>query len=599
MKTFAIRSRLARCQAAVVLTVLSCCVGVASAAEIPWRTKMFRYNAVENMKLRDFLKEFGASQWLTVAVDDKIEGVVRGNFELAPQAVLPTLATIHGLVWYYDGSILYVSPATDASSKVLNLQHTSVETLQRALNRLSITDRRYPIVIDREANTAIVSGPRRYVELVTEAAASVDRNDSRHTNTEVRVFPLKFAWAADYRFSQNGKETVLPGVASTLRSLYAGSGRARDSAAANSNRRARLPTARLKGLDIDVPTLGGAGGLAGLAGLGDEGDISSPLGGSSDTPRFQADGRMNAVLIRDLPERMGRYTELIRALDVRPGVVEIEVTIMDVSSDSIDELGIDWRLHNRRIDAQTGRGGGPSPNFGSALNETSPPNDVTPRGALLTALGGNAGRYLIARVRALTESGRANFVARPKILTLDNVEATLENQREFFVRVAGNQDVGLFNVLAGTSLRVTPLIVNDSPNRGVKLAIRIEDGDVSDLTVDNIPVVQRRAIGTQAFVNEGESLLIAGYTTQSDSTGTTGVPGLSSVPVIGALFRTTEKTRMRTERLYMLTPRLVPLDGAATNPRDIAPPRVPSDLLPKSAEPPKAPAAVQPPQERR
>jgi type III secretion protein C len=552
-----------------LIAVASACALSAAchAAEPPWRTSVYRYNAIESIPLKDFLREFAASQSLTAVIDDKVEGTVRGKFEMPPANLMATMSSMHGLIWYYDGSLLHIQPASDATSQVVRLAHSRMDSLQKTLVKLNIADKRYPLVYDREENTAIVSGPKRYVELVQNAARSIDQNELARGTTDVRVFPLRYAWAADYRVGQGDSQVTVPGVATTLRNLFAknrsGSG---SSAAFDSSRKRTM--VKLKGTDVRVPLLPELGdGQGGPQDGGGDG----PFGTVLSTPQFEPDSRMNAVLVRDSPERMARYAELIKSLDVKAGLVEIEVTIMDVSTDFVESLGVDWRFSNGRVDLQTGRGGGPSPNFGTAVNPLSPPNDVVPRGALLTALGGNVGRFLVARVRALAEDGKANFIARPKIMTLDNVEALLENKSEFFVRVAGNQDVGLFNVVAGTALRVTPLIVDDASQRGVKLAIKIDDGDISDVLVDQIPVVRRRTIGTQAFVNEGESLLIAGYSVESDSQGDVGVPGLSKIPVLGYLFKSSEKKRNKVERLYMLTPRIVTAAGSALTGRDSAP----------------------------
>jgi type III secretion protein C len=168
-------------------------------------------------------------------------------------------------------------------------------------------------------------------------------------------------------------------------------------------------------------------------------------------------------------------------------------------------------------------------------------------------------RYLLARVSALATEGKARFVANPKVMTLDNVEALLENVNTVHVPVQGVQAVDLFDVSAGTSLRVTPLIVQEGELRRFKLAVQIDDGNfIGAPTPGNpVPQLRRSSIGTQAFINEGESLLIAGYTIEGESEREVGVPGLSKIPALGRLFKHTEKTRSRTERLFMLTPRLV------------------------------------------
>jgi type III secretion protein C len=137
----------------------------------------------------------------------------------------------------------------------------------------------------------------------------------------------------------------------------------------------------------------------------------------------------------------------------------------------------------------------------------------------------------------------------------------VENLNNFFVRVAGNLDVDLFNVSAGTSLRVTPLIVPEGNQTLIKMAIKIEDGTVTSQQVDSIPVVRRTNIGTQAFIANGESLLIAGFSQTSESSSQAAVPGVSQVPVFGRLFRYEETKKQRVERMFLLTPRVVPLPG--------------------------------------
>jgi type III secretion protein C len=126
------------------------------------------------------------------------------------------------------------------------------------------------------------------------------------------------------------------------------------------------------------------------------------------------------------------------------------------------------------------------------------------------------------------------------------------------VRVQGFQDAGLFSITSGTAVRVTPLIVDESAGRSVMLTIAIEDGSLSTTqAVDQIPVILRRAVNTQALMQDGTSLLLAGFTSEETINAVTGVPVLGDLPVLGALFRHTEKKRANMERFYMLTPRLV------------------------------------------
>ena len=528
--------------------------GPAKTAELQWRGRPFQIVANEK-PLPDFLRELAASQGTTAVIDGKVGGTISGKFNGSALSILNSVCATNGLTWYYDGAFLFVDPASDARNEVLPIASGNARGIAETLARLKISDNRYPLSISEREGSVYVSGPKRYVEMVRQAVKLVDQRAALADGAEIRLFPLKYAWAADFRINRSGKETVIPGVANVLRSLYGkgGPNGSSDGRTANSpfsvgpSRQLRLRTGEtINAPKVEIPTAGG----------GEEGGL--PSFGSGDLPQFQADSRMNAVLVRDTPDRMRQYEKLIESMDVRPRLIEVEVTIMDISTDTLDSLGVDWRWHGRHGDLQTGRGDRPPLTWNGATTEGGTTGSTTPLGMVFTAaIGHDIRNYLLARVSALAEKGDANFVARPKVMTLDNTEAVLENLSEFYVRVDGFQDAGLFSVTAGTSVRVTPLIIDEKTARGVMMSIDIVDGDLSSQAVDSIPIVRRRTVNTQALVDEGTSLLIAGYSSEEKSNATSGVPVLSSIPILGNLFKYSEKKRVNMERFYLLTPRLV------------------------------------------
>lgn len=558
---------------------------IAGAAEIHWRTTEFNYVA-QNKPLKEFIREFAGDQGLNVVIAQDVEGTVNGKFNLTPQSMLDLLATSFGVTWYYDGNVLYVSSASDLSSQVLPLGAIGADQLQAALGRLNIIERRYPISYDRAHNTARVAGPKRYVELVRQTVTALNESSdtvdagSGSAHSEIRVFPLRYAWAADFTYSADGQEHMLPGVVSVLRELYAPTQTAGRVSSARQNKLDRL---RGMGYFRDDQVAGPAPDR--LTPVAPRQDYATDASGAAvepvvqadnRLPQFQADGRMNAVIVRDTPERMAFYEAVIRSLDVRPGLVEIEARIIDVSSDSIDSLGVSWSGQSGsaalRISQAPPGGFNNANSTGTSTGATTllpnintqgltapliiPPASL-PTGGLLTTVLGDSGHYLMARINALSEDGKASVVSAPKVLTLDNVEAVLENLSTFYVPVAGNLDVGLYNVSAGVSLRVTPLIVTEGGRTEIKLAVRVEDGGLTQQSVSNLPVVQRSTITTQAFIREGESLLIGGFKNEVHNDTQVGVPGLSSIPVLGNLFKHHQKEVSHMDRLFMVTPRVI------------------------------------------
>ncbi|RQP21316.1 type III secretion system outer membrane ring subunit SctC [Piscinibacter terrae] len=544
-----------------LIVALACFAAHANAGEPRWKDEMFVY-AAKGKNLKEFLREFGASQGLMVVVAKEVDGTVNGKFNLLPGSLMELLSASFGFIWHAEGNVVYVTPASDVRSDVVHMSNTGVGRLRQALEQLNIPDRRFPILYDARQNSAIVSGPSRYVELVMQTAKAVDQNLNIGTGSEVRVFPLRYAWAADTSFKHGNREERIPGVATVLSQLYGNDTGVQLPAARPA--RAGTPADALRALGL-VGTATSAVGKGRLALDAPPPEAAAPRGSEGGLPQFRADGRMNAVIVRDVPERMRAHEAAIKALDVKAGLVEIEVRIIEVNVDAAESLGINWRFRDQRNDYQVGSGNLPTLSWGTALADGAPqvgPNGnntgASPAAGVLTTVLGDAGKFLIARVSALAQDGRANMLSSPKLLTLDNVEAVIENLDTFFVRVAGNLEVNLFDVSVGTSLRVTPLIVSESGERQqVKLAVRIEDGALTGQTVDQVPVVRRSAITTQSFIADGQSLLIAGYTQESDSAGQTGVPGLSSIPVAGWLFKSSSKTRKRVERLYLLTPKVV------------------------------------------
>lgn len=83
----------------------------ALAGDVQWRKEKFSYSA-NGKNLKEFLREFGASQGLTVVVSKEVEGTVNGKFNLAPESMIELMASSFGFIWYAEGNVLYVTPAT-------------------------------------------------------------------------------------------------------------------------------------------------------------------------------------------------------------------------------------------------------------------------------------------------------------------------------------------------------------------------------------------------------------------------------------------------------------------------------------------------------
>lgn len=580
--------------ALLAATLLAGVFDAADAAPVPWRSSMVHLQ-VEGKDLKDVLKDFAASQGIAASIAGNVQGTVSGRFDLPPKRFIDALAATFGFVWLYDGSVLSITSSNDVTRRVFYLDHASSSTLRSTLRRIGIEDERFPVAYDENARVAMVSGPPQYVQTIAEIAQRLDATARRSTSIgpEVRVFKLKNAWAADRDVRIDGNKVTLPGVATVLGNLYqtkAGGGGSPRNAIPNTQRMPAmndvsgtkygdgtnvvmppLPPSlvgkrMLDYIDLGNPPLpdNGPGGAPGSeATLADD---SAGRGNGSSLPVIQADPATNSVLIRDIPDRLDQYDSLIRSLDIRPQLIEIRAHIIDIDSNLLRQIGVDWRAHSGHVDLQTSNGlmaqngyenGRINPLFGTTTLAGNTIVHATPAGAAISAVVGDAGRYLMARVSALQSTSKVRVEASPLIATLDNVEAVIDNTKRFHARVSGYASTDLYSISAGVSLRVLPMVVRDGDTTRIKLSVHIEDGQFTGEQVDNLPVITNSQINTQAIVRLGESLLIAGYSTDKTSNGMTSVPLLSKIPVLGALFRYQSDSQEHMERVFLLSPRIL------------------------------------------
>lgn len=586
---------IARCARAALATALL--VGAATAAvagPMPNAARQISITAREQ-PIAAFLQDLFAAVDLPVIVAPAVTGTVNGTFRGAADKVLRDVARVYNLVPYFDGAVMHIAPAAEIVPRTFAVSPALSARTLREVAELNLADERNSLRRSADGNLIAV-GTRRFVEQVDELVRAAQVQQQTPSTppgaADFRVFYLRYAWANDVTTTVGGRQVTLPGVASTLRSLVGAGGGGIGREVLFKPVQPSLKGQGLAGQGV-TPQKTSTTAASGEGARNAAVDtlvtaLQRTAQPSDDRPaattapeghqiRIEADQRLNAVIVRDLAERLPRYEQLIAALDVEPQSLEIEAQIIDVNTDKARELGVNWRWSN---DGRTGSFSGGVPTVGP--------------GGIASVVLGSAGQFL-ASIRALQSEGAARVVSSPQVVTLSNVEAVFDNSSTFFVRVAGREQVDLFNVSAGTLLRVTPHVFRDRDATRIKLLVNVEDGNLTGRQVDQIPVVERSTINTQALIAEGESLLIGGMVRETTATGEDKIPGLGDVPVVGNLFKTKTSSATRVERMFLITPRLAgtrttPPAAAPAAQRVAQPPAAPSSNTPAVAQGP-APAA--------
>lgn len=522
-------------------------------------TQPFTHYA-DGSDVKAVLSSFARAEGFFLDVDPAVEGTVSGRFtRVAPEAFLSAMGEAYGLGWYVLGDVLYVYRLADVRQEFLTIPKGSSADMLASLARSGFVARELPVRSNERGDVLVFRGPPRYVDAIRAAADAHLALQSE--KIVMRVFPIKHAWADDITLDSMDRSVTVPGVATILRGMVMGqtvSGRT------VSDRRS--PTSV-----PSVPALGNAG----VSRQGEyrereaakaQASVENPV--ESGTVSIMADPRVNAVLVSDALYRMPYYEEVIRALDKPVELVEIHAAIVDVDANASRELGVD--LSGRGGSGGNWQGGGSLGGGGSGDGPSVPVSGTG--GALISTIYTHGTDYFMARINALEEENAARMLGRPSVLTIDNVEAVLENTTSYYIPLRGTEAVDLYKVDSGTVLRVTPHVIRENGRTTIKLAVNVQDDqndssggyqsiggeDAGEITVN--PIKQTR-INTQAMVAAGQSLLIGGYYYEQASATESGVPVLKDIPVLGRLFQTSSKSGRQMERLILITPRLVTADG--------------------------------------
>lgn len=527
--------------------------------------------------LEEFFESFLADQGVSVTISEAVAEetrTLRGERSGTPLEIFRSLLNTNQLVAYHDGRTIHIYKENEVGRRFLAVDEERMDAAQRAI---------VDIAGSGDVNTVSVVEPgllrvTGVPEFLEEAAGLTQAFGQRGEEEEMvfRFFELDYAWADDREFQAANRTMVIPGVATVLRQLISGTASGAPRGTVENSRRSE--SLRGEGL-ARYGESGGGDAQAALAQIsqaeqrgGADGDgsddtasdrsIASAMARSGGPTIVPAPGGQG-VIVKDSADRMPMYAQLIDALDEEPLVLEIEATIISINVDRLQELGIEWRSADGDGDTEgLFAEEGTKADFINTLAQ----DDVAALGQLpgfqLGAILSEDGRF-IARINALEDDGAARIVSRPTVVTLNGLEAAVESSEQVFVPVEGAFEVDLFDVFAGTVLRVTPHVNESTDPAQIRMFINVSDGSVETSLVEGDgdgqrqPRVIRNAVTTQAMIRNGQSLLLGGLTEEQAQTSETKVPVLGDIPVLGALFRSRSQTQQRTERLFLLRPRLV------------------------------------------
>jgi type IV pilus assembly protein PilQ len=297
-----------------------------------------------------------------------------------------------------------------------------------------------------------------------------------------------------------------------------------------------------------------------------------------------ADTATNSLIITESRTNLPAIMDFARGLDIRPPQIAIQAKIIFVDRTDVEQLGFRYDL---------GTGG---QFYNKIVQRPNPEEDFKPYlpGVNIVDLGGNAisaignadalvlssaldltysialgGFSLTSFLSALERIDLTDVQTEPVITTKDNKRASLLVGEEIPIRIIDASSIGGAGGAApratvqfkqvGIKLDVTPHVTN---NRQIVLNIETERSAVKVLSAADLGFsIDKQTTKNEILVNDGETAVIGGLTVTTVTRAKTGIPLLSSLPILGSLFSFTSNTENRKDLIILVTPRIV--DDAA------------------------------------
>ena len=286
------------------------------------------------------------------------------------------------------------------------------------------------------------------------------------------------------------------------------------------------------------------------------------------------DARTNTLFVRDTPTQLEEIRKLLEQIDVSVRQVMIEARIVEATDLFSRNLGARFGvqnatdLGNRELGISgslDGTQGSSSLAGGTAPAGVPPLNVNLPAAGLAGVLGGpaalglsllkiNDGTLINLELSALEADSQGRIISSPRVVTADQVEATIEQGTEIpFQQATSSGATSISFKKAVLSLKVTPQI---TPDDNIIMDLNVNQDTVGQSTPSG-PAINTKRVDTQVLVENGGTVVIGGIFGRVENKSVNKVPLLGDIPLLGIMFRNTAKQDDKTELMVFITPRIL------------------------------------------
>jgi len=282
--------------------------------------------------------------------------------------------------------------------------------------------------------------------------------------------------------------------------------------------------------------------------------------------KVKADKRTNSLVVTDIDDSIQKIRRLITRLDTQTPQVLIEAKIVEARESFERAIGVSWSMSGADKTISTNASNGAPITAHPGLNFASGSGSAGSAGGL--DMGLQIGTFdvigdLKASLQLLENERLVKILSSPRIMTLDRVEANIEQTTQFPIINSSNDASG--------KPQSSVTFQNVKLQLQVKPQITAAGGIIMDVTVlrefpgaitktasgAQAREVNSRKAATQVLIENGDTVVIGGIYQSDVTDGESGVPFLRKIPILGALFRSKNITREKNELVIFLTPRIL------------------------------------------
>jgi len=278
------------------------------------------------------------------------------------------------------------------------------------------------------------------------------------------------------------------------------------------------------------------------------------------------DNRTNQLFVTDIESKLEEIRKLVQKTDIAIRQVLIEARIVEANDMFSRNLGakLGFGLQNNHValGGQQGVSGqqgtvtsGPAPVGGNSVNLPADPiNGALAGSVALTLFNSAATRFISLELSALESDGKGKVLSSPRVITANQLKATIEQGTELPYQTATSSGAtSLAFRKANLKLEVVPQI---TPDGNVILDVDINKDSVGQQTQSGL-AIDTKHVKTQVLIENGGTVVIGGIYMQEDRDTINKVPVLGDIPVMGNLFKSTQRKNDKTELLIFLTPKVL------------------------------------------